>query len=178
MRPGSQLRLVVGSSGMGHPEVQTGSRIAALEKLVRMAARDSLPIWMTTMRQGLFICAFLLGLLGSVHSALACAADALAEDCCSGAIEMPCDHESGRDGPASDPQFCCPTTPTSAIATVSFKKIETGSLQRAAGGALAVTPDIAAWAAPARGSTLSRSSPDPDVRDGAGTYLRTLRLRL
>jgi hypothetical protein len=130
------------------------------------------------MRRRIFICAFLLGLLGSVHSALVCAADALAAECCSGGMEMPCDHEPGRDGPASDPQLCCPTTPTSAIATVSFKKIGTDSLQRATGGALAVAPDIAAWAAPARGSTHSRSSPDPDVRDGAGTYLRTLRLRL
>jgi hypothetical protein len=143
-----------------------------------MAARDSLLAGLTTMRRRIFICAFLLGLLGSVHSALACAADALAEECCSGGMEMPCDHESGRDGPASDPQLCCPTTPTSAIATVSFKKTETESLQRAEGGALALTVDISACAARARGATHSRSSPDPDVRDGAGTYLRTLRLRL
>lgn len=152
--------------------------VPRIEKLARTAARDSVLAGLTTMRRRIVICAFLLGLLVSVHSALACAADALAEECCSGGMEMPCDHESGRDGPANDPQLCCPTTPTSAIATASFKRADTESLQWATGGTVALMPYIATCAAPARGSATSRSSFDLDARHGAGTYLRTLRLRL
>lgn len=130
------------------------------------------------MQRRFFILAFLLGLLGSAHAALACATNALLEDCCPSGMEMPCDHTGGGNDPTSNAELCCLSAPVSATATVSFKKAETESLQRSSGDVVATVSVAHSSTAPVRGCLHSRSSPDPHAGRGAGIYLRTLRLRL
>jgi hypothetical protein len=131
-----------------------------------------------TMQRRIFIFAFLLGLLGSAHAALACATKALVEDCCPSGMEIPCHHPGGGNDPTSDSELCSLSTPISEIATVPFKKTETEPLQLGSGDVVATVSVAHGSTAPVRGWLHSRSSPDPNAGRGAGIYLRTLRLRL